>query len=100
LYGFASVYCTSNNGSLYQTRVYMQSNDGGWHSINLCCPVTKSYSNPPNNFLDEFIAPFGPCAQLAASATTVRVKQVLENMVTHSVDTSYGSYYTLPSSCQ
>lgn len=93
---YSYVSCTSNNGSHYQLRMYIQANSGGWHSVST--GISWDIYNPPTNYLQRFNGGYG-CAMFAQADTQARNKSVLENMVTHTTDIGYGPAANLPSSC-
>ena len=94
---YSYVTCTTNNGAHYQLRMYLQTNDGGWHTASSV--ITFDIYNPAANYSQRFNGNY-PCSPFAAAATQVRNKSVLENMATGTTDVAFGPAATLPSACQ
>ncbi len=95
---YGGIQCTTNNGSQYQARTYMQGDAGGtWHIVD--GPATKNYYNPPNYY--KSVSPYYfLCATLTPQDIRVRSKIVVENMVTHTIDIGYSGSVTRPANCQ
>jgi len=91
------IECTSNNGSHYQVRMYMQANSGGFHAVTPA--ISADVFSPPTNFR-KLYSNFWSCGYLAAADTQVRAKTVVENIATGSTDVAYGPATTVPASCQ
>lgn len=93
---FGGIQCTTNNGSHYQARTYMQGDAGGWHIV--AGPATKDYYSPGTG---TFVSPYYfPCSPLTPQDVRVRSKIVVENMVTHTTDIGYSGAVTRPANCQ
>lgn len=90
IFAFGGMYCTTNNGSHYQVRAYIQTNEGG--SFHIATPAySADYYNPGNLIYEAFYG-YWTCVHFADNpgATQWRTKFVVENMVTHSIDPDYG----------
>lgn len=90
----AAIACTSNNGTSYQMRVYLQNYQGGvWDTF--LGPDVYNYSNGgnpmPTNYKNVQHQTW-VCTSMPTefSFTQVRVKVVVENNATHSISNVYG----------
>lgn len=94
---FGGIQCTSNNGSHYQARTYMQGDAGGWHIVT--GPATKDYFSPPNNYFNV-VPYYFSCNPLTPQDAHVRSKIVVENVVSGSIDIGYSGAVNRPTNCQ
>lgn len=94
---FGGIQCTTNNGSHYQARVYMQGDAGGWHIV--AGNASYDYFSPPNNYFNVR-AYYFPCANLTPQDVRVRSKIVVENMQTGSLNIGYSGAVNRPANCQ
>jgi hypothetical protein len=94
---YGGIQCTTNNGSHYQARTYMQGNNGGWHIV--AGPATKDYYSPGTNYFNV-VPYYFSCSPLVPQDSQVRSKIVVENMVTGSIDIGYSGAVARPSNCQ
>lgn len=85
--------CTTNNGSQYQLRVYIQCSLLGDPFAICHGPSVRTVNSPPNN--SHYTLPLisGGCPWSVA-ITKVRGKVVVENMSTGTIDTSFSSSVT------
>lgn len=93
----SGIQCTTNNGSHYQVRTYMQGDAGGWHSVSE--PQTHDYYNP-GNYYTNVLPYYFPCSPLTPQDVRVRSKIVVENIASGSIDIGYSGAVTRPSNCQ
>lgn len=102
--GAAAIGCTTSNGSWYQLREYFQTNETGVYTISTnpitfvfgcsnCAPLPSNY-HVANHFIWY-------CGNLAGPPwpTGIRVKAVLENMITHTTDVAYGVARSWTTAC-
>lgn len=94
----AGMQCTTNNGSHYQVRTYMQGDSSGSFSIK-SGPQTKDYYSPCNG-CTYLLSYYFPCSALTPQDIHVRSKIVVENMVSHTTDIGYSGSTTRPPNCQ
>jgi len=99
LYAIGTIGCSTNNGSHYQMRSYLQTNDGGWHILAGVPAYVNDFYSPPNGFTRDVLEGFWLCQSIAPAATQVRQKLIVENMVSLQKDTEYSTAYTIASSC-
>lgn len=95
---FGKMNCTTNNGSHYQLRLYVQSNYGGtWHTVGP--GATWDIYSPCNNcsYRRDMST---SCTYFEGPATAVRSKAVVENIVAGSIDVDVGPVSSLPITCQ
>lgn len=101
--GQGRIACTTANGHRYQMRGYIQSNAGGWHSINLGAPLVVDFTGPPpvgairNGFVSGWYNIGSDCDSYGAGATQTRIKIIVENIVSGSSDPDYGTPSSLGS---
>jgi len=96
----AGIHCDTYTGGTYEIRVYLQGSSGGYHSVHV--PTTlKRTVTPPNipNYtrLDDY---YEQCAYLTSADTSVRIKTVIENLGTGSIDTAFSGGVARPANCQ
>lgn len=99
---FSAISCTTNNGPSYQERVYLQTDEGGWHSLAGVPAKSWSFVYPsglPNGFADDRLFGNWICQSIAPAAVHARIKTVVENMITGSTSVAAGLYFTLASGC-
>jgi len=92
---------TTGNGVVYQLRSYLQSNETGSYGITTSAVTHQIYNSGspiPNNKSYRYTDAFA-CSQIPASATRLRVKVVLENAVTNTIDVAYGPSAPRASNC-
>jgi len=94
---FGGIQCTTNNGSHYQARTYMQGDAGGWHIV--AGPATKDYYSPGTNYFNV-VPYYFACSTLTPQDVRVRSKIVVENIVTGTIDVGYSGAVTRPANCQ
>lgn len=92
----SGVNCTTNNGTHYTLRIYIQGNQNGWHSVST--GVLFNIYNPPNYYAQTFHASYG-CAMFAAGDTQARNKSVLTNVASGTQDIDFGPALALPPDC-
>lgn len=95
---FAGIQCTTNNGSHYQVRTYLQGDASG-NFVNRSGPLTHDYFSPPNNY-SNVLAYYFPCSALTPQDIHMRSAIVVENMVTHTTDVGHSGSVTRPANCQ
>lgn len=95
------ITCTTNNGSDYQLRMYMQADNGGWHTTTPKVVKVPDYASPPDNYRDTTPVVYWQCntTYVPTAANYVRSKSVIENMVTHTLSVLYGPALLIPSGC-
>lgn len=91
--------CTTNNGSSYEMRIYVQGSDGGAGYVSRTPAVRFTINSPANNTQYARVANFS-CGYYSAIDTTLRTKVVVQNNATGSTDVDVGPSYTRPSACQ
>jgi hypothetical protein len=96
----SSISCSTNNGSHYTVRSYIQGNSGGWHSVNLNAPYVRTFSSPSDGFSTSWRW-FMQCTYFAAADTMFRQKVTVTNDATGTKDEAYsGANSNMPTSCQ
>lgn len=92
----AGIQCTTNNGSHYESRTYMQGDASAWHIV--AGPSVKQWYSPANYFsrVDPY---YFSCSALTPQDTYIRSKIVVENMVTHSLSIGYSGNLRRPDNC-
>lgn len=93
---YGGIQCTSGNGSHYQSRTYLQADNGGWHAV--YGPFTHDYFSPVDNYRKVY-PQYVPCSSVPFQSTYVRTKIVVENMVSGSTSTAYSGAVRRPSNC-
>lgn len=97
---YAGIECTTNNGSSYTVRGYIQGNSGGWHSVNLNSPFTYNVPSPGNGYNSSRLW-FMQCSFFAPADTLFRQKVTVHNNVANTTDTDISTTQTsIPTSCQ
>jgi len=97
----AGIHCDTYTGYTYQIRVYLQGNSGGsYHSVHVPTPLVRNVA-PPNipNYtrLDDY---FESCVYLTPQDSSIRIKTVIENRTTGSIDEAFSGGVARPANCQ
>jgi len=96
----AGIHCDSYTGGTYEIRVYLQGSAGGYHSVHVPTPLKRTVTPPnvvPYNRLDDY---YEQCQYLTPQDTSMRIKTVIENLGTGSIDVAYSGGVARPAACQ
>jgi hypothetical protein len=93
--GHGAIQCTFNNGSDYELRIYLQTNETGSWSISTTSARTVYHKvgGLDDGYQSNRIIEW-PCSQANAVSppfTALRTKVVVENLNTGSIDVDYGA---------
>lgn len=95
----AGIECTTNNGSSYTVRGYIQGDSGGWHSVNINAPYTYNVPSPVNGYQSHRLW-FMQCSFFTPADDNFRSKVTVHNNVANTTDTSISSINgLLPLNC-
>jgi len=96
----AGIHCDTYTGGTYEIRVYLQGSAGGYHSVHVPTPLKRTVTptNIPNyNRLDDY---YEQCSYLTPQDTSMRIKTVIENLASGSIDVAYSGGVARPQACQ
>ena len=96
----AGIHCDTYTGGTYEIRVYLQGDFGGWHSVHIPTTLKRTVTPPNQSNYTRLDTYYESCNYLTAADEHVRIKTVIENLSTHTIDQSFSGPNTNPDICQ